>query len=230
MSHRYTDAEIDFLKGNCKGKTTYELVNMFNKYFGTDLTRGQIRGCMKNHQLTSDIDRKLLNQFHPSIYTKEQEQYIGDNIKGKTSNELTEMFNVYFESALEGDQIRSYISNHGLVSGVNCEFGKGHIPANKGIKGIWYKGSEKTWFEKGTIPPNHREVGSERITVDDYIEVKVAEPSKWRLKHQLVWQKHNGNIPKGYAVIFGDGNRQNTDINNLILVSRQQLLILNKNK
>lgn len=35
---------------------------------------------------------------------------------------------------------------------------------------------------------------------------------------------------KGYAVIFGDGNRQNVNINNLILVTRQQLLILNKNK
>ncbi|MBX4259775.1 HNH endonuclease (plasmid) [Clostridium estertheticum] len=185
---------------------------------------------MQNRHLTSDIDRKLLSQFHTSKYTKEQAQFIKDNIVGKTSNELTEMFNNYFKLNLDGDQIRSYISNHGLTSGVNCEFGKGHIPFNKGVTGIWYKGSEKTWFKKGQEPINHREVGSERITVDNYTEVKVAEPNKWRLKHQLVWEKYNGKIAKGYAVIFGDGNRQNSDINNLILVNRQQLLILNKNK
>ena len=230
MAHRYTEDQVNFIRENCKGKTTYELVDMFNKYFNTDLKRNQIRTCMQNRHFTSDIDRKLLNQYHPSKYTKEQGQFIKDNITGKTSDEITDMFNNYFEVEFDGDQIRSYISNNGLKSGVNCEFGKGHIPANKGMTGVWYEGSEKTWFKKGDIPVNHREVGSERITVDDYTEVKVAEPNKWRLKQQLVWEKHNGPIEKGYAVIFGDGDRHNLEINNLILVSRQQLLILNRNK
>jgi len=37
-------------------------------------------------------------------------------------------------------------------------------------------------------------------------------------------------LPKGHAIIFADGNRENLDIDNLILVSRRQLLILNQHK
>ncbi|MBW9154259.1 HNH endonuclease signature motif containing protein [Clostridium estertheticum] len=164
------------------------------------------------------------------VYTKAESTFIRKNIKGTGTGELTEMFNTYFGLEIKVSSIRTFVKNHGLKSGLNTSFKKGHVSFNKGMKGLWFKGSEKTWFKKGTIPPNHREVGSERITVDGYVEVKITEPNKWRLKQQIVWEKHNGKIAKGYAVIFGDGNRQNSDINNLILVNRQQLLIMNKNK
>ncbi|WP_083612210.1 HNH endonuclease [Paenibacillus sp. P32E] len=35
-------------------------------------------------------------------------------------------------------------------------------------------------------------------------------------------------VPKGHAIIFGDGDRQNFDPNNLILITRGQLAIMNK--
>jgi len=163
-------------------------------------------------------------------YTTAEVEFIRKNIKGMSSNELTEIFNKHFKLELGLNQIRAYLKNHALKSGVVSKFKKGNIPFNKNMKGNWYKGSEKTWFKKGIIPPNHREVGSERITIEDYTEVKVSEPNKWRLKQQLVWEKHNGPVVKGSAVIFGDGDRHNLNINNLILVSRQQLLIMNRNK
>jgi len=230
MSHRYIEAEINFIKENCKGKTTYELTDIFNKQFSTDLTRNKIKAFMTNHHFTSDIDRKFLNQFHPRKYTEEQRNFIEENIKGKSTNELTEEFNRCFGLNINANSIRAFIKNNALKSGLDCKFKIDHIPFNKDKKGIWYKGSEKTWFKKGNTPINHRPLGSERVTVDGYTEIKVAEPNKWRLKQQLVWEEHNGPIKKGYAVIFGDGNRQNLDIDNLILVTRQQLLILNRNK
>lgn len=230
MSHRYKDKEIDFLKENCKEKTTYEITEIFNKHFDIALTRNQIKNCMTHHHLTSDIDRKLLNQFHPRKYTKEQKKFIEDNIKGKNTNQLTIEFNNYFELNIEANLIRAFIKNNGLKSGLDCQFKTDHIPFNKNLKGTCAAGSEKGWFKKGQDPINHRAVGSERINVDGYIEVKVAEPRKWRSKHILIWEKVNGPIEKGIAIIFGDGNRQNTDINNLISVTRRQLLILNRNK
>ena len=63
-----------------------------------------------------------------------------------------------------------------------------------------------------------------------YIEIKIKEPNLWVLKHRLIYEKYYGEIPAGYSVIFGDGDKQNCDINNLILVSRSELLILNRNK
>ncbi|APH22398.1 HNH endonuclease [Clostridium botulinum] len=163
-------------------------------------------------------------------YTKEQIKFITKNVKGRSNRELTEMFNNNFGLDLKISQIKSFKKNHKLDSGLDGRFKPGHIPFNKGIKGVYAKGCEKTWFKKGSTPINHRPVGSERITVDGYTEIKVEEPNKWRLKQQLIWEKCNGPVPKGYVVIFGDGNQHNFNPDNLILVSRQQLLILNRNK
>nr|WP_275901160.1 HNH endonuclease signature motif containing protein [Paenibacillus periandrae] len=107
-------------------------------------------------------------------------------------------------------------------------FEPGRTPFNKGKKKDW-AGGEATQFKKGHKPHNYVPVGSERINGDDYVDVKIADPNKWRGKHQLVWEKNNGPIPKGYVIIFGDGNRRNFDPNNLILISRGQLAIMNKN-
>ena len=49
-------------------------------------------------------------------------------------------------------------------------------------------------------------------------------------KHRLLWEEENAPIPKGYVIIFGDGNRRNFQQDNLILVSKSQLAILNKNQ
>ncbi len=90
--------------------------------------------------------------------------------------------------------------------------------------------TKATRFKKGNIPANHRDVGSERITKDGYIEIKIKEPNKWQLKHRYIYEKKYGKIPKGYNLIFLDGNRKNIDLSNLKLVSKSEDLIMNKNK
>lgn len=168
------------------------------------------------------------SSFH--IWTEEEKEYLKEITPGHHYREIQELMKEKFNLDLTLNQIKGAIGRYKLNTGLNGQFPKGHTPFNKGVKGVAYEGSKKTWFEKGHTPKNHRPVGSERINVDGYTEVKVAEPRTWRLKHQLIWEQHNGPAPKGHAVIFGDGNTQNFDINNLILVSRQQLLILNRNK
>ena len=90
--------------------------------------------------------------------------------------------------------------------------------------------ANKTSFKKGTIPPNQVPVGTESYTKGGYIKVKVADPNKWELKQRLVYKQHHGEVPKGYSVIFADGNIYNYDIDNLIAVSRAELLVINNNK
>jgi len=164
------------------------------------------------------------------VWTTKEKQYLKKIAPGTNYTTIHSLMNKKFDYEFTTNQIKSALSRYKIATGLTGQFNKGHEPFNKGMKGICAKGSEKGWFTKGIIPPNHREVGSIRVTVDNYIEVKVAEPNKWRLKQQLVWERYNGKIKKGYAVIFGDGDRQNTNIDNLILVTRQQLLILNRNK
>ena len=85
-------------------------------------------------------------------------------------------------------------------------------------------------------------LGSERYGKDDYIEIKVMakdyttayskniapEGTKWINKHHKVWIDHNGDcIPKRHRIIFLDGNKYNFDINNLMLVSLTNHMIMN---
>lgn len=161
-------------------------------------------------------------------YTKEQVDFIRENVTGIGNAELTLMFNRHFRLNLDISQIKAFKKNHKLISGLDGHFKKGHVPFNKGKKGLG--GWGPTQFKKGNIPHNYVPVGSERVNSEDYVLIKVANPNKWKFKHRLIWEEHNGPIPEGHAVIFGDRNNRNFDINNLILVSNDQLLALNRNK
>lgn len=164
-------------------------------------------------------------------YTDEMKQFILDNYKGRYNQELADLFNQKFNTNITSRMIKSYKANNKLNSGLTGKFRKGQTPHNKGKKmpKEVYEKVKHTMFAKGNVPPNHRPVGSERISKDGYIEVKVAEPNKWRLKQRVVYEEAKGKIPEGCPIIFLDGNKRNFDIDNLRCVTRSELLYLNCN-
>lgn len=105
-------------------------------------------------------------------------------------------------------------------------FKKGHTPWNKGKKtGI----RPPNLFKKGNVTWNTRELYSERIDRDGYTYIKLINKKKWKLKHRWIWEQKYGEIPADHVIIFADGNKKNFNIENLILVSRKELAVLNKN-
>lgn len=164
-------------------------------------------------------------------YTDEMKQFILDNYKGRYNQELADLFNQKFNTNITSRTIKSYKANNKLNSGLTGKFRKGQTPHNKGKKmpKEVYEKVKHTMFAKGNVPPNHRPVGSERISIDGYIEVKVAEPNKWRLKQRVVYEEAKGKIPEGCPIIFLDGNKRNFDIDNLKCITRSELLYLNCN-
>ena len=168
-------------------------------------------------------------------YTEEQIQFLKDNVKGVSLKELTKRFNERFNQRRTLSSIANQKAKYDLKSGISGgQFKKGQVPFNKGLKQIEFMTPEAiertkaTRFKKGNKPANHRKVGSERITVDGYIEIKVEEPDKWELKHRVVWEKENGKIPKDYVIIFADGDKTNLELDNLMLISRKEHAIMNK--
>lgn len=173
-------------------------------------------------------------------YSAIEDQFLIENVKGITLKELTKMFNRRFdlnltEAAISHRKVKLKIRS-GIVGG---QFQKGHKTFNKGMTWDEYmpkesqERSRKTTFKKGTIPPNHREIGSERLDTDGYILIKIQDGKghkNWVLKHRLVWKSMYGDIPPGYKIMFADGNKQNCDIKNLILVSDAEELIMNQKK
>jgi len=178
-------------------------------------------------------------------YTQEHIAYIADNIPGCPFKELTDMFNERFGMNLKVSAMVSLTDRHGLhngrdttilpggaLLGVETRFKPGLIPWNKGKKGVMTGGKE-TQFKKGNRPANWRPLGSERIAEDGYVYVKTVDGQlnkNWKVKHVLIWEAANGPAPPGHVVIFGDGDNRNFDPENLLLVSRAQLVRLNQMK
>lgn len=160
-------------------------------------------------------------------YTTEEQRFMAEYVPGHSYREIQKAFTEKFGWEISLSQVNSYIGNHHLSTGRTGRFQKGQEPPNKGKKGVCAAGCEKSWFKKGHIPANYRPVGSERVNADGYIEVKVADPNKWKLKHRVVWESANGKIPKGYIIIFRDNDKTNTNIDNLLLIKRGTHAVLN---
>lgn len=169
-------------------------------------------------------------------YTQEQKNFVRDNVIN-TEQTLVDMFNAKFGTNISISNLANLKHRLKIKSGlVGGQFVKGHIAHNKGKKWADYMtdesqaNSSKTTYKKGNIPHNHRPVGSERLSKDGYIEVKVAEPNKWKFKHRIIWEQANGEVPKGYKMAFLDGDRQNISLDNLTILPLNEQLIMNGNK
>lgn len=232
MTHRYTPEQFAFVKENVSGRSLKEITGIFNTHFGLELSIGQIRSFLTNRGL------KTNSKF---TYSDEQIKFIADNIKGRSHREMAIMFNEHFGTDFPASAISSLTFRHGLKNERDCRilagvlaegigkayrFKPGMTPWNKGKKGTG--GWEPTQFKKGQIPRNYRPVGSERVNVYGYIEVKVADPRTWKLKQVVVWEAANGPIPAGHCLLFADGDKLNVMLDNLLLVSRRELAVMNK--
>lgn len=69
---------------------------------------------------------------------------------------------------------------------------------------------------------------------DGYVLVKVQNDGpwhhRWKHKHKVIWEKINGPVPKGHCLVFLDGNKHNISLENLKLVPKSQMAILNRNR
>lgn len=158
-------------------------------------------------------------------YSAEEIAFVGENnsLDRKT---ITERFNTRFKRNLSVENIKRLCVRQGWRSEDNGCFKPGQKSWNKGIKG--FMGANVTSFKKGQVPHNHRPVGWLRVTVDGYLEIKVAEPKKFKAVHRIVYENHIGPIPKGHVVVFRDGDSRNVDPDNLVAICRLELSQLNK--
>lgn len=222
---RYTKEQIDYLREIAKGRYLNEITNLFNQKFGLNLTESQIKNLKTNYKITSGVPNRRITGDE-GLFTKVQKEFIKQHVKGRTNKELTDLINKTFNLSITTEQMRNYKRNHGLSSGLDFRFKKGHTPWNKGVKGLDIGGKE-TRFKKGHKPANYLPVGTERVSKDGYVIVKISDEGtqhqRWKRKHVLIWEQANGPVPEGHVVIFGDGNRRNFDLSNLILVPREHL-------
>lgn len=214
----YTDKQIEFIKRNIQSFNFDKLTKLFNIEFNLNKSKHQI------YYMACSLDVKRAT----FCYTEEHIDFLKTNVKGVRFSMLTDMFNQHFNLNKTSSEISSRCKFLKISNNRVTRFVKGHIPFTAGTKGYMKVNSGS--FKKGHLNKSTRPVGSERICVTGYVQVKIAEPKTWKQKHMLVYEKHHGQIPKGSAIIFLNGDRADCRIDNLFLVTRRELVYINKNK
>jgi len=116
--------------------------------------------------------------------------------------------------------------------GARTRFLPGQIPWNKGLRGTNYPGMVATQFKPGyrvgRAMERYKPIGTERVTIDGYLERKINDDmplqKRWRAVHIVLWEEVNGPLPAGHALVFRDGNKRNICLENLELLTRAELM------
>lgn len=163
------------------------------------------------------------------LFTNKQEQYVLSIQYGRSAKEVASMVNKKFGLSVNADQIRYWRYRTQVDSGrrVLGRFHKGHIPHNKGKK---YPDMERTssMFKKGHKPHHSYPIGYEKISFHGNSVVKQPDGS-WRSKAKIMYEQYHGvTVPDEDYVIALDGNRLNLEKDNLIHVTKAELLGINQ--
>lgn len=220
----YSTEHVEFLRLNYPKMGVEDLRMAFNSRFGLEKTRSEIKGVLSNKKINCGRKTGSILKGRVRMCTPAQKELIVEWYKTLSRKELTEKFNSEFGKNITVGQMTAFLKNHKIKSGRTGYYESGQVPFNKGTKGVMKP--NKTSFKKGQTAYNYRPLGSERVNVEGYVEVKIASPGTWGLKQRYVWEQNNGPIPKGYNVRFKDGDRLNCDIDNLLLVSDSENVIL----
>lgn len=102
-------------------------------------------------------------------------------------------------------------------------FKKGHKTWNKGLKGL--RVSPETEFKEGQIVGDKHPQwkGGINVMSKDCVHIWVGKETRVR-RPRVVYERAYGKIPKGYVIYHKDGDRHNDDIDNLVAISRSELM------
>lgn len=224
--HKWTEEEKQYLKEIAPGRSTMEMKKLMTEKFDYPFTTEQIKTACVRYGFKSGMTVARGKSLHK--WTEEEKDYLREIAPGRSREEMIRLMRERFDYPFTVSQIVNACQRYQIKNGRQTTFKKGHATWNKGKKG--YIGANATSFKKGNIPHNHRPIGSERIDVEGYHLIKISEPNVWQYKHILIWEEVNGPLPGGHVVLFADGNKENFDLENLVLVNRRELLVLNQHQ
>jgi len=148
-------------------------------------------------------------------------------------------FNKLFGRDVSAGNLHALRKRKGWKTGRTGQFAKGQAPANKGQRcpegvGGRHPNARKTQFKRGQEPHNTKHLGHERVNVDGYIEISVAETNphtgygrRYVHKHVHLWEAINGPVPEGCCLKCLDGDKTNTAPANWTAISSGVLPRLN---
>lgn len=236
MKTKATPEVIDFILANYLKMSRGAIA----KHFGFSIA--VCHGVYQKNNLI--VSKELVEQFRnanklgKTSFTKEEDQFIKDNFLTMPIKTMGNKLN------RSGCGVIGRMRNLNLIvpgeiiqqRKIDSNFKAGHVPDNKGKKQIDYMTAEQiektmhTRFQKGHVPGNALDVGTEVTRTDKrsgktYVMIKVEGNIKLMYKQIHVWETHNKKkLPKGFNIVFKDGNNFNCNIENLECISNAELM------
>ena len=140
--------------------------------------------------------------------------------------DLAQLYRLKYRLKIRSPNVTTF--KKGVRVSPSTEFKKGMTAWNKGVHYNPGGRCADTQFKKGNTPPNHRPVGSERLSYGK-IQIKIAEPNVWENLCVLVWQSVNKRpFPKGCVIRFANGDITDYSPENLVILTRAQNAIINQ--
>ncbi len=148
-----------------------------------------------------------VKRYPRNHYSDEQREWLADKVQSLTYPELTESFNQRFDTRCT----QSAIQNQ-CISFLGVRRGDNHRPHNE--------------LPVGSLT-NKKHDGLKYVKVAK----KGTKSQKWKPLHKTLWEQHHGRkIKRDEAVIFLDGDKRNFAPENLYLVTKPILNVMNLNK
>lgn len=230
---RYPEEWKRFFREYAPGHTIKETAAEATRRFEFEFTPAQVKTYLNNNKIKTGTRPGVMAGQPTKLFPEPVFSYIMDHHEGKLQEELTKEINEEFGTDYTPAQIRSFYKNHKIKTGngEKAKFKAGHVPANKGkkIENPNPK-SLQTCFKVGHVPHNSLVVG-EIAEKDGYLWKKVQEGRGrfgWKQLHRIIYEEAHGPIPEGGKIIFLDGDKRNFKIENLKLVTNNELLQMNR--
>lgn len=209
---------VEYIEEHSAEMKLFELRDALNEKFGKSYTYEQIKGYAVRNKI-----KFIRNVRHNIILTDEQAEYMISIIPGRQSDEVRDIMNQKYGLHLTSMQVRGWKKNHKTPSGYSTRYQCGNVPWIKGRKGVLQ--ANGTAFEPGHDPHNAKPIGSLSFrrarNNRGYWMIKTSvdkEQKNYEMLHRYVWKQAHGEIPKGYKVVFRDGDVNNCNLENLMLV------------
>lgn len=137
-------------------------------------------------------------------FTAEEIEFLGQALKDNGTRKVADMYRERYSAPLSQTHLRRVMQEYGLKPGKKQNVA---IPV----------GTEKysEYYDCIFVKTHHCDTRK----IKDKKKRDYLRNLQWEMKQNVVWEKTMGcKLPKGWVVIFLDGNRMNYDQNNLYAV------------
>lgn len=184
--HEYTKCEIEWLKSQPKGISKTKLCDDFCKKFNCKMSYRSFFDFLFENGIRTD------KRHH---YTKEENDFLIENVGKVAYKELTDLFNKKFNTNVSLVSLRSQCLTYlGIKQGFN----------------------PKNHLEVGVMRKSNTGFTRVKTTKEEYLDRNV----RWKSLGRLIYEKHYGEIPDDCVVIFLDGNNENFEPSNLYCITK----------